>query len=389
MLRALIITLCFLALSPPAFAEAPPLPARKTGDLPSLQKQLQEEQARKEQLSGSLKSAEAELTATKQEMVRAGESVRAHEALVRGLQERIEKLAAESAATETGLAKNYGAISDLILTLTRMRRVPPETLIVRPGAPLATAQSAMLLEGMLETVHAQAVTLSENLRKLHEMRQQLEADRAQAEQAQAALEAKYAEIAALAKKRTKLYKELDSSYRTSAAAVDRIAAQAQNLQDLMNRLEQEKADTGQEAPPPSSLFSKKSSRKAPSALPVYGKIRTSYGEKDDIGATSQGVTIEAQPKALVVSPFSGTIKFSGNFKNYGPVVIIQHEKKYHSLLIGMDRITASTGERVDAGEPVGRLPSASSRGGPPTLYYELRLKGRPVDPSAKSIDIRS
>lgn len=389
MLRAILIATCLFIATAPAFAE-PPVPARKTGDLPAVQKQLQEERERKEQLSGSLKNAETELAATKQEMVKAGESVRDHEALVQALENRIATLAAESAAIESGLTKNYGAISDLVLTLARMRRVPPETLIVRPGAPLATAQSAMLLEGMLKTVHTQAVALSENLRKLHETRQQLEADRAQAQQAQAALDAKYAEIAALAQKRGKLYKEIDKNYRSSSATVDRLAAQAQNLQDLMKRLEAEKEDIERPAPAkPSSLFSRKSSKKTPSVLPVYGKILTSFGDKDDIGATSQGVTIEAQPKALVVTPFSGTIKFSGNFKDYGPVVIIQHEKKYHTLLIGMDRITASTGERVDAGEPVGRLPSASSRGGPPTLYYELRLKGRPIDPSAKSIDIRS
>ncbi|HEY8192007.1 MAG TPA: peptidoglycan DD-metalloendopeptidase family protein, partial [Alphaproteobacteria bacterium] len=334
---------------------------------------------------------ETELAATKQEMVKAGESVRDHEALVQALEDRIAKLTAESAEIEAGLAKNYGAISDLVLTLARMRRVPPETLIVRPGAPLATAQSAMLLQGMLQTVHTQAVALSENLRKLHEARQQLEADRAQAQQAQAALDAKYAEITALAQKRSRLYKDIDKNYRSSSAAVDRLAAQAQNLQDLMKRLEAEKEDVERPAPAkPSSLFSRKSSaKKAPSVLPVYGKILASFGDKDDIGATSQGVTIETQPMALVVAPFSGTVKFSGNFKDYGPVIIIQHEKKYHSLLIGMDRITATTGQDVDAGEPVGRLPSASSRGGPPTLYYELRLKGRPIDPSAKSIDIRS
>jgi septal ring factor EnvC (AmiA/AmiB activator) len=44
----------------------------------------------------------------------------------------------------------------------------------------------------------------------------------------------------------------------------------------------------------------------------------------------------------------------------------------------MARIDAAVGDKVMAGEPVGIMGDAATPG--PTLYLELRRKGRPVDP---------
>jgi len=80
----------------------------------------------------------------------------------------------------------------------------------------------------------------------------------------------------------------------------------------------------------------------------------------------------------------GIIRFAGNFKNHGKIVILEHEKGYHSLIAGLFRIDAITGQSVHAGEPLGILPTMDTKGvARPTLYYELRYKGAPVNPSRK------
>src|SRR3569833_1300345 len=114
-------------------------------------------------------------------------------------------------------------------------------------------------------------------------------------------------------------------------------------------------------------------------LPVPGVILTGYGQTDPIGATSQGLTIKSNPRALVVAPMGGVMRFSGPFRNYGRLVILEHKDGYVSLIAGFETVDASIGQSLDAGEPIGKLPSASSRGDIPTLYYELRYKGRPVN----------
>ena len=52
---------------------------------------------------------------------------------------------------------------------------------------------------------------------------------------------------------------------------------------------------------------------------------------------------------------------------------------YHFVLAGLDRLDASPGQRVLAGEPVGQL-GAAETGGRVPLYLELRRNGQPVDP---------
>lgn len=399
MMRLLIVVACLIAVQiPSALAEAPPVPSRKTASLPAIQQQIEQEQKNKAQIESDMNRAEKEMAAAKKSLVNAAATVQAQEKILQSLQGRIEENERTAAEIGQSLQKDYGAVSDLILTLARLRRVPPEALIVRPGAPLQTAQSAMLLRGMLEGVNARAAALSQNLAALEKAQADMVADKADALAAKAALERKYDEIAALAEKRKSLYKDLNRDYRSSEAAVAKFAQEAKNLKDFMARIE--------ERPEPSDEQYKrnpeerKENEKRPvfklggggagdARLPVYGTVSVSFGQMDRIGAESQGVTIEAQPGAAIVSPMKGVIKFSGEFKDYGPVVIIEHKGGYHSLMIGMDRITAVTGQRVDAGEPVGRLPRASSRGGPPALYYELRHKGRPVDPALKFTELKS
>jgi septal ring factor EnvC (AmiA/AmiB activator) len=85
----------------------------------------------------------------------------------------------------------------------------------------------------------------------------------------------------------------------------------------------------------------------------------------------------------------GIVRFADDFKNYGKLVIIEHKNGYHSLLGGLGRIDSAVGQPVKAGEPIGILPKASSRGGKPALYYELRRNGNPVDPGLILADLQS
>jgi septal ring factor EnvC (AmiA/AmiB activator) len=112
-------------------------------------------------------------------------------------------------------------------------------------------------------------------------------------------------------------------------------------------------------------------------------IRVGYKQTDDIGAESQGLTIEGRPSALVVAPMGGVVRYAGYFKNYGKIIIVEHQKDYHSLIAGLSKIDTVVGQSVSAGEPIGTLPKTSADGGKPSLYYELRLSGEPVNPARK------
>jgi septal ring factor EnvC (AmiA/AmiB activator) len=111
-------------------------------------------------------------------------------------------------------------------------------------------------------------------------------------------------------------------------------------------------------------------------LPAGGGIVTRYGEQDRYGVTSRGLTLKGRAGGDVVAPLDGEVMFAGPFKGYGLILILEHPGGYHSLLAGLGRVDGQVGQRVLAGEPVGVMASGAA----PTLYFELRRAGQPINP---------
>ena len=87
---------------------------------------------------------------------------------------------------------------------------------------------------------------------------------------------------------------------------------------------------------------------------------------------------DGSPDLATAAPFDGQVVFSGPFRGYGPIVILEHGGGYHSLIAGLHRIDTTDGSWVVAGEPVGVM-STGPRG-ERSLYLELRRNGQPINP---------
>jgi len=74
----------------------------------------------------------------------------------------------------------------------------------------------------------------------------------------------------------------------------------------------------------------------------------------------------------------GVVAFADPFSGYGNLVIVDHGDKAYSLYGHLSSVSVKKGDRVDASTTVGlagRNPS-----GNPSLYFELRVDDKPVDP---------
>ena len=215
------------------------------------------------------------------------------------------------------------------------------------------------------------------------------------------MEARKKQMATLLKQQERAYKSLQSEITLSESTISRLSKEAKNLQDLIDKLAKEEsrraqaleearlaaAKTENVTPRSANISRAPVALTMPSAgnirLPVAGFLIKDFGDVDAFGAVSEGVTIEARANSLIVAPMGGVVRFAGFFKNYGNMVIIEHEKGYHSLISGLESVTTKALRQIKSGEPVGKLPNASSRGGPPSLYYELRRNGKAIHPSSK------
>ena len=112
-------------------------------------------------------------------------------------------------------------------------------------------------------------------------------------------------------------------------------------------------------------------------LPVVGDIVTGLGELSDSGYRSRGLTISVEPDAQIVAPAAGRIAFSGRYRGYGNILIIEHDSAWTSLITNMAKTSAKVGDMVVQGAPVGR-----SGKDDPNVTIELRRNGRPIDIAA-------
>lgn len=109
--------------------------------------------------------------------------------------------------------------------------------------------------------------------------------------------------------------------------------------------------------------------------PVAGRLVRHWGEVTDAGPAN-GATYRAKGAAAVRAPCAGQVEFSGPFRSYGQLVIVDCGQGYRLVLAGMDRLSVSPGQKLRRGASIGWLP-----GQDPELYVELRKGEQAIDPA--------
>jgi septal ring factor EnvC (AmiA/AmiB activator) len=124
------------------------------------------------------------------------------------------------------------------------------------------------------------------------------------------------------------------------------------------------------------------SRRRQLPWPVPGAVAQRFGRQRDgrFGTTTvnNGITIAAAAGAPVRALHPGTVAFAGPFTGFGQLVIVDHGRQAYSLYGYLSGIRVQRGTAIDAGVVVGDVGDAPD--GSSSLYLEVRVDGRPVDP---------
>ncbi len=387
-----LLFICFVLFITclPAQAGDPPIPQSKVDALHSFEKRIEQEKKNKESLEKQSYNIHKDLNVTKSKLIKITSTINENQKKLRDFEQRIASLEIKKSTLEDELKADRRAIAKLILALERIRRTPPEAMLARPDSPYKTAQSAMLMGSIIPSVNRHAEKLNKNLETLDRVTKDLETEKTTLFNASESLRTQQQNLYTLIDKRKKLFSKTNDDIDAREISIKKISLQAKNLADLVNRIKENDRKEAQRKEKERKKL-KLASRSKPnrkvidsgtSKLPVSGIIRTSYKQKDQLGAISKGLTIEGRNGALVIAPMNGTIQFTGIFKRYGNIIIIEHANGYHSLIAGLDKINSVIGEHVKSGEPIGILPN-SSLIPRPTLYYELRKNGKAIDPVVK------
>lgn len=367
---------------------------------------------RQEELKREIEALENDDATLNETLIGIGKRVQALEGEIDQTEQRMRDLSGDVAAIRGSLAERREVLGEVLGALQRMGHRPPPALLVRPEDALASVRSAILLGAVVPSLRHAADQLTADLGQLIALRAEIgrERDNLRADAIRLAEDRARVRLLIEEKKRKRAASaEALAEERRRASA---LAEQATSLRDLIALMEKEieaasrasaeaekAADNERDGAgtAPTSLGS--ADRLTPAIAfadargllpkPANGQRIREFGEKDDLGGSSQGISIATRPNAQVNSPADGWVVYAGPFRSYGQLLIINAGGGYHVLLAGMERIDVQLGQFVLAGEPVAAMatPQLASAGAQdigatlPVLYIEFRKDGTSIDPA--------
>lgn len=384
---------------------------------PPTQQQLQDaERARAADVAAQQQAAAQARAAAEQEHALALQRVamaarlRQAEDAVADASARVADLARQKADAEARLAARAAAMAPVLPVIERLSLYPAETLLAVPMPPEDAVRGLLVLGNVARTLEQEAAGLRTEQARVAALRAEVDAAlpglaAAQADQRKLAaqLDSDIAEA-----RRERQSAEGAAAEAARKAAAD--AARADSIRAAIARIEADRraaeARAAQAAATPAAPADRSQDTEAQTAkarleamvtpsgpamaagkglltAPVAGSIVRAFGAPSDAGPAN-GVSFQAPPNARVVSPCGGRVVFSGPFRSFGLLMIVDCGAGYHFVLSGLDRLDAQVGQPVQPGEPVGVMPAwdprdaAASR---PTLYMELRKDGQPINPA--------
>ena len=116
--------------------------------------------------------------------------------------------------------------------------------------------------------------------------------------------------------------------------------------------------------------------------PADGVVMRRFGPQRSrdgrMTVTRNGIELSLPEGQPVRAVHEGTVAFADQFTGYGNLVIIEHGDRSYSLYGNLDSVSVRKGDRVDPGTTVGL--AGRNAAGNPSLYFELRVDGKAVDP---------
>ena len=350
-----------LLLTPLLAASAPAQPQAQT--LEQALKQAQAEQASADAQTARLEqaaaSARGEADRLRAQEAAAAQAIDAAEARITAADAQFRLASAYVAANRQRLAEQQRPVSSLLAGLAVMARRPPLFALADGGGTDEFVKVSVLLDSTLPVIRARTRALSGQLGEAQRLEAAALLARAELVRSRQGLAARRQQFAALEQQ------AMNRSLAAGGAALDTgdvAIAAAEQVERL--RAEQSgdrsaralAALLASEEPAPPRPFAPAGPEPGPPfayALPVSAPVVEGLGAVDDSGVRSRGISFATGRGTPVSAPADGVVRFSGPFRDYDGVLILDHGRGWMSLIVNVSS-ELKPGDRVHLGDPLGR-----------------------------------
>ena len=385
-MRIALATLAFtasLTLMTPAFAQS-------STDVEALTKKEQVAREKANALESERQKVRKDVSSLKKTLAKTAQKAQLIETKLTDLEQETANLISRAEILTTQIRSDRTKYTELLAALQRLEASPPPTLALTPSNAKQAADAGLLIATLSNQLKKRADALTLSLKTLDVTQAQLEMKKSDLSKTRTQLKSEMKTVNAGLASKSKLEAKLSDEKKTAAKEADRLAAESKSLLELIAKLESEAAKvvprTKPGRKPAKKLVLPEGTKRFAEAKggmvqPVSGRLVKNYGRGE------KGQTYSGRPGGQVIAPYAGRVEFSGPFKNYDNVVILNVGDGYFVLLTGLNDLYIDAGDTVRRGEPVGKLPNKTGA----ELYIELRKNGSPVDlkPWLASQDVKS
>nr|WP_215389356.1 peptidoglycan DD-metalloendopeptidase family protein [Polynucleobacter sp. MWH-UH25E] len=108
--------------------------------------------------------------------------------------------------------------------------------------------------------------------------------------------------------------------------------------------------------------------------PAKGKVTGEFNE------TNKGIDIAGKVGEPVLAAADGKVVYAGNsLRGYGNLVIVKHDNTYLTAYAHNSKLLVKEGDSVRKGQKIAEMGDTDTNA--PKLHFELRVNGKPVNPT--------
>ncbi len=381
----------FVLCAPPSYGDENALTTSQES-FQQLQKSLKESQSKRAELQQTENDLQTEITKLQTKLIKATKAYDEGSDKLNDIQKSLTDLRGTAQRKSQELTQRRQELGKTFFLLQRLALEPPALQMLAPTPPLDRLHVRLQLRALLPQLKQKSDELAHMIADMTLLQKTLKTREKEARAQNAIMATQQKELDRLITQRSNDQRQTHQANLAEAQRLNLIAQKASTLQDLIEKLEAEQKAAAvtqskialanknvidrlnHRAPPSPSIDPKQ-------PLPVRGTIAVVFGQKDATGIVSKGITITARQGMPVRALMGGKVAFAGPFRGYGRLLILEHEQGFHSIMAGMESLNVTLGQKVAAGEPVGKMSDAASP--PPELYYEIRENGVSIDPLGK------